>query len=545
MTGQRDRNERLLEAGLTLSSELSLPVILQRIVDLAADLTGARYGALGVLHPDGTISEFITTGVTEAERAAIGHIPVGRGILGVLIDDATPLRLREIADDPRSVGFPANHPPMRSFLGAPVSARGRVFGNLYLTEKHDAEAFTDEDERALVMLASQAGVAIENARLYEEAHDRARRLEAIREIATAILAGTNPDQVLGLVARHARELVGADLATLAVPAGPGELVVGAADGLHANELAGTAFPIEGSVSGEVIRTGKTVVLADATGDQRVRQPALRAGGIGPALFAPLPVRGTVLGTLLVANAAGGRRFGAGDIQLTETFAQQAAVAVEHARLQQELDRLAVLEDRERIAKELHDGVIQALFAVGLGLQGSAMLARDADLRRRIGGAVEELDRVIGDLRNYIFGLRPGILADRQLDQALRRLGEELEQKTGVVTVVEVDPAAAAALAEAAAEVVQLAREALSNVSRHAQATTCRMSLYRDGAAVVLEVDDDGRGFDPARTRPSGQGLRNLGARAEALGGQIEIDSRSGEGTRVRVQLTRPSLPTSG
>jgi signal transduction histidine kinase len=388
-------------------------------------------------------------------------------------------------------------------------------------------------------------VAIENARLYEEARDRARRLEAVREIATAILAGTNPDRVLGLVARHARELVGTDLATLAVPAGPGELLVGAADGLHAAELAGTVFPIEGSVSGEVIRTGKTVVLADAAGEERVGQPALRAGGIGPALFAPLPVRGTVLGTLLVANASGGRRFGAGDIQLTETFAEQAAVAVEHARLQQELDRLAVLEDRERIAKELHDGVIQALFAVGLGLQGSAMLARDPELQRRIGGAVEELDRVIGDLRNYIFGLRPGILADRQLDQALHRLGEELEQKTGVVTVVEVDPAAAAALAETAAEVVQLAREALSNVSRHAQATTCRVSLYRDGDTVVLEVDDDGRGFDPARTRPSGQGLRNLGARAQALGGQVEIDSRPDEGTRVRVQLRQPSLPTPG
>jgi signal transduction histidine kinase len=411
-----------------------------------------------------------------------------------------------------------------------------VFGNLYLTEKHDAEAFTDEDERALVMLAGQAGVAIENARLYEEAHDRARRLEAVREIATAILAGTNPDQVLGLVARHARELVGADLATLAVPAGPGELVVGAADGVHAAELAGTMFPIEGSVSGEVIRTGKTVVLADATGDQRVRQPALRAGGIGPALFAPLAVRGTVLGTLLVANAAGGRPFRAGDIQLTETFAEQAAVAVEHARLQQELDRLAVLEDRERIAKELHDGVIQALFAVGLGLQGSALLTRDPDLQRRISGAVEELDRVIGDLRNYIFGLRPGILADRQLDQALRRLGEELEQKTGVVTVVEVDPAAAAALAETAAEVVQLAREAMSNVSRHAQATTCRVSLFRDQDVAVLEVDDDGRGFDPAQATGAGQGLHNLQERAAALGGRAEIHSVPGDGTKVRVTI---------
>ena len=542
MTGQRERNERLLEAGLALSSELSLPVILQRIVELAADLTGARYGALGVLHPDGsTITEFITTGVTEAERAAIGHIPAGRGILGVLIDDATPLRLREIAEDPRSVGFPPNHPPMRSFLGAPVSARGRVFGNLYLTEKQDAEAFTDQDERALVMLAGQAGVAIENARLYEEARDRARRLEAVREIATAILAGINPDQVLGLVARHARELVGADLATLAVPAGPGELVVGAADGLHAAELAGTVFPIEGSVSGEVIRTGKTVVLADVAGEERVGQPALRAGGIGPALFAPLAVRGTVLGTLLVANATGGRPFRAGAVQLTETFAEQAAVAVEHARLQQELDRLAVLEDRERIAKELHDGVIQALFAVGLGLQGSTMLARDPELQRRIGGAVEELDRVIADLRNYIFGLRPGILADRQLDQALHRLGEELEHKAGVVTVVEVDPQAAAALAEVAAEVVQLAREGLSNVSRHAQATTCRISLYEEGATVVLEVDD-GRGFDPTNVRPGGQGLGNLQERALAIGGRVELDSHPGEGTRVRVELPRPSPP---
>jgi signal transduction histidine kinase len=179
----------------------------------------------------------------------------------------------------------------------------------------------------------------------------------------------------------------------------------------------------------------------------------------------------------------------------------------------------------------------------LGLQESAMLAHDPELQRRIGGAVEELDRVIGDLRNYIFGLRPGILADRQLDQALRRLAEELEHKADVVTVVEVDPAAAAALAEVAAEVVQLAREALSNVSRHAQATTCRVSLYEEGATVVLEIDDDGQGFDPATARPGGQGLGNLRARAQALGGRVELDSHPGEGTRVRVQLTRPSLPT--
>jgi signal transduction histidine kinase len=535
MMGSADRAERLLEAGLALSAELALPVILQRIVDLAVELAGARYGALGVLGPDDTITEFITTGVSQAERAAIGHIPVGRGILGVLIDDATPLRLRELSEDPRSVGFPPNHPPMRSFLGVPVSARGRVFGNLYLTEKQHAEAFSDDDERALVMLAAQAGVAIENAWLYEQVRERAERLEAVREIATAILAGGDGDAVLGLVARRARTLVRADLATLAVPAGPGELLVGAADGLGAEELLGTTFPVEGSVSGEVARTGKTVVLADAAADDRVRQPALRRGGFGPALFAPLAVRGQVLGTLLVANAAGGRPLSEADVQLTETFAEQAAVALEYARLQAEAQRLAVLEDRERIAKELHDGVIQALFAVGLGLQGTAALAGDPSVGRRIGGAVEELDRVIRDLRNYIFGLRPGILADRQLDQALRRLAAELEEKAGVVTVAEVDPQAAAELASRAGEVVQLAREALSNVGRHAQATTCRLSLYRDGDQVVLEVDDDGRGFDPARPG-GGQGLGNLRERASALGGRVEISSQPGAGTRVLVVM---------
>ena len=217
MASIHERYERLLEAGLALGAELSLPVALQRIVELAAELAGARYGALGVLGRDGRISEFITTGVTAAERAAIGHIPVGRGILGVLIDDARPLRLHDIAEDPRSVGFPANHPPMRSFLGVPVTARGRVYGNLYLTEKHGGEDFDADDERALVLLAAQAGVAIENAHLYEEAHDRAQRLEAVRAITTAILAGTDTAELLGLVVRHARALVGADLATLALP----------------------------------------------------------------------------------------------------------------------------------------------------------------------------------------------------------------------------------------------------------------------------------------------------------------------------------------
>jgi two-component system, NarL family, sensor histidine kinase DevS len=542
MAGIQERYERLLETGLTLAGELSLPAALQRIVELAAELTGAGYGALGVLGRDGVISEFITTGISDRERAAIGHIPVGRGILGVLIDDARPLRLHDIAEDPRSVGFPPNHPPMRTFLGAPVVARGRVYGNLYLTEKQGGQDFDADDERALTLLATQAGVAIENAYLYEETQDRARRLEAVRAITTAILAGTDSAEILALVVGHARELVGADLATLAVPAGTDRLVVEAADGLLADQLLGRVFPAEGSVTGEVLRTGKAVALADASADDRTAQPIVRAR-LGPALFLPLAVRGHTLGSLTVANARGGPPLREAAAQLVETFAEQAAVALEYARLQRELHRLAVLEDRERIAKELHDGAIQALFAVGMNLQGSALLAGSDDLRARIENAVEELDRVIRDLRNYIFGLRPGILADRQLDQALQRLVEEFQQRTGVVAVAEIDAGVAAELTGRAGDVIQLAREALSNVSRHAKATTCRVSLYRTAAGAILEVDDDGRGFDPARTTGVGQGLRNLRERAALLGGRTEIHSAVGEGTRVSVTIPVTSHQT--
>jgi signal transduction histidine kinase len=285
----------------------------------------------------------------------------------------------------------------------------------------------------------------------------------------------------------------------------------------------------------VIDAGKTIALADAAADGRVAQPVVWAG-LGPALFVPLAGRDRTLGSLVVANARGAAPFREADVQLAEAFAEQAAVALEYARLQRELQRLAVLEDRERIAKELHDGAIQALFAVGMGLQGSAALAGGEELRARLQDAVEELDRVIRDLRSYIFGLRPHILADRQLDQALQGLVEEFGQRSGVVAIAEIDPQVAAELAGQAGEVVQLAREALSNVSRHAAATTCRVSLYRTTDGRVLEVDDDGRGFDPAQASGTGQGLRNLGERARALGGRAEITSTPGDGANLRVVL---------
>ena len=361
---------------MELASEHSLDAVLQRIIELAVDLTDARYGALGVLTPDGrSIEDFITVGITSEERAALGDPPSGHGLLGALIHEARTLRIPDIAADPRSVGFPPNHPPMTSLLGARIAGRGTVFGNIYLTDKQGAEMFDEEDERVLVVLATQAAIAVENARLVDETERKSR----------------------------------------------------------------------------------------------------------------------------------------------------------------ELQRLQVLEERERIGKELHDGVIQSLFAVGMNLQGLASTSSDEGIAARLEGAVEDVDRAIRDLRNYIFGLRPGILADRQLDQALKEMATEFGSRSGVVTVVDVDGEAAAQLASRAGDVVQLAREALSNVGRHAEATTCRVSLRRGGGGFVLEVDDDGRGFDvDAASR--GMGLPNLRERAESLGGTLEVATTPGEGTTVRATL---------
>jgi signal transduction histidine kinase len=536
MSRPEERKDLLLQAGLALSSDLSLETVLQRIVELATRVTGARYGALGVLGPDRLIHEFITTGMDDDTRRAIGHYPTGGGILGVLIETEEPLRLPEISRDPRSVGFPPHHPPMKSFLGAPVKALGRVYGNIYLTEKQDAAEFSAEDEEDLMVLATQAGIAIANAQLYAETKLRARWLDASAEIMTAILSNTPIEQVLDTAASRARELVGGDLATIATPDEAGDLEVVAASGLLADDLVGTRFSADDSLSGESIRTRAAVVLEDASGDPHRDQPIVRAGTVGPALLVPLTQGESAFGSLTVANAVGGRQFRDQDVRVVTSFASQASIALEYARVRGELERLVVLEDRERIAKELHDGVIQALFAVGMGLQGTAMLAGDEGLAHRIEGAVTELDRVIRDLRNYIFGLRPGILADRQLGQALQDLAADFESKSGVTMVVDIDGEAAAELASRAGDVVQLVREALSNVGRHAAAVTCRVSLRRQDGRVVLEIDDDGSGFDPEAAHGTGNGLRNLADRAEALGGTLRIESIPGEGATVRLEV---------
>ena len=536
MAPLRDRKDLLLEAGLTLASELSLPIVLQRIVDLAAQVADARYGALGVIGPDNRLVEFVTTGISAQQRRQIGALPTGHGVLGALIRDPKPLRLRNIAEHASSVGFPANHPQMRSFLGAPVQAMGRVFGNIYLAEKRDADEFDEEDEEALLMLATQAGVAIANATLYEEIRARERWLDALRDITSEILAGADGDAVLGRIAADARELASAEVATIvATTSTPGELEVVAAHGGSFQRFLSQAVPAAQSISGEVMRTGTPLVFADASVEAKAFPPIIKAGRIGPAIFVPLRVRGRATGTLMVANLKGGRLFDERTVNLVQTFADQASVAIEYGRAQADQRRLGLLEDRERIAKELHDGIIQSLFAVGMGLQATAMMAGSADTAARVEGAVTELDRVIRDLRNYIFGLRPGILADHQLDEALRVLGQEMQARSNTAVDVEIDAEAASRLANRSSDLVQLTREALSNVSRHARASHVSIRLARRGSKAVLTIEDDGVGFDTGN-HSNGHGLHNMRERAAALGGTLDVTSRSGRGTRLRMTL---------
>ncbi len=530
----RDRKDMLLAAGLTLASELSLPIVLQRIVDLAAQVADARYGALGVIGDNGTLVEFVTTGISAKERRAIGALPTGRGVLGLLIHDPKPVRITNIGDHPQSVGFPPSHPPMRSFLGAPVQAMGRVFGNIYLAEKRSASEFSKDDEESLIVLATQAGVAIANASLYEEVRSREQWLDALRDITTRVLDGEQEGSLLESIAEHACKVAGADAATIVnVSDTPGELVVAAAVGARSSEMRGQTLPAEGSISGAVMQSGESLSIDDVSADSRAFQPIVRLGRHGPAVFVPLRVPGGATGTLMVTKLKGSARFDERRVQLVETLADQASVAIEYGRAQTELRRLGLMEERERIAKELHDGIIQSLFAVGMGLQGTALMARSPDVTGRIEDAVEELDKVIRDLRNYIFGLRPGILADRQLDQALRILGEEIQSRSRAIVEVDIDASVAASLSGRSAEIIQLTREALSNVARHAQATRASLRLARRGSKAVLMVEDNGVGFDPS-DNSKGFGMGNMRARAAGLGGTLDVKTETGKGTTLRV-----------
>lgn len=398
---------RLADAVLAVASDLDLSTVLQTVVDAAAGMTRARYAALGVLAADGSLEQFVHTGMADETAHRIGHLPEGQGILGAVIRQPRTLRLRDLREHPDAVGFPPGHPPMVSFLGTPVRVRGEVFGNLYLTEQQDdAAGFTDADEELLEALAAVAGAAIENARLHERSRRRERWLAASQEVTTALLSGVQPDAVLEQIVGHARQLVGADVATVAVPHDRVTLQLRVADGLFSDRLRGVRFPRDASISGQVMDTGRTR-LADVGTDTRDAQPVVALGGFGPTLFVPLSARGETFGTLLVSNRGGGRQFTPDDVQLVEAFAHQASLAADYERLQRELRRLSVIDERDRIGRDLQDTVIGQLFSVGLQLEslGARLGERQPEVARQLAALVDALDDAIVETRSRVFALK--------------------------------------------------------------------------------------------------------------------------------------------
>ena len=538
----------LLDAVLTIGSDLDLPAVLSRIVEAAVELVGARYGALGVLDESGTgLAEFITVGIDDDTQRAIGPRPKGLGLLGALITDARPLRLADLREDPARSGFPPNHPPMSSFLGVPIRVRQEVFGNLYLTDKKSGEVFTDVDEELVLGLAAAAGVAIDNARLFEQLRRREAALAAMQEVAAALVGGTEPLESLQMVARHARELVGADLATVALPDESGEmLVLEVVDGSVGTALAGSRFPRAGSVSGDVLATGEIVVLEDASRDHRVAQPQVLAGELGPALFVALVANGSLFGTLSVAKVRGAAEFSAGDLEMVRSFAAQASVALERDRVRQGSQRMALLEDQERIARDLHDSVIQRLFAVGLSLQATGRMVQDSRAHQRLVDAVDELDLTVRHIRTVIFdveapragldhGLRGKVL------QVTREAGRAMGFEPRVTFAGPLDATVTAPLGD---DVLATLREALSNIARHARAHRVDVDLSVTGPTVLLRVIDDGIGFTPGSAEgAAGHGLRNMRSRAERHRGRFDVSAGRHGGTVLEWQAELPPRST--
>ncbi|MFJ9695659.1 GAF domain-containing protein [Kitasatospora sp. NPDC101183] len=536
--GTRDRVHSLLEAVLAVGRELDLSQALHGIVEAAVDLVDARYGALGVIGPDGhTLSQFLTVGLTEAEIAEIGPPPSGRGILGELIREPEPLRCPVLSQHPASVGFPANHPPMHTFLGVPVRVHGEVFGNLYLTDKRGGLDFDEDDEAVISTLAVAAGVAIDNARLYEEAQLRQRWLRASTEITRSLLSGAPRLEVVELIADRAREIAGAELADVSVAlASPGEraeeLTVEVALGAVPADRLGVTVPVDGTLSGAAYVSGSPVTSEDLACDARyLAGPAGRFDGLGPAVAVPLGTgAGFGRGVLLLARAAGRPAFGPEETGPLLGFADQAALALELAERRRDAEQLNLLEDRDRIARDLHDLAIQRLFATGMTLQSAGRLIDSPAAADRVARAVADLDETIKIIRSTIFGLRAHSEPDRGLRARATRVVTEAQHTLGFPPRLSMEGLLDTDVPQELAEhLVAVLAEALSNTARHAQATRVEVTLRALAGRVRLTVTDDGVGTPDTGRR---SGLRNLAERAERVNGTFALTAPEGGGTRL-------------
>ena len=530
----RDRMHGLLEAVVAIGSGLDLETTLKRIVEAAVGLVDARYGALGVIGDAGRLAEFVPVGLDAAAIGRIDHWPEGRGLLGLLIRDPRPLRLADIAAHPDSSGFPAGHPPMQGFLGVPVRVRDEVFGNLYLTGKQGGGVFTEDDEAVLVALGAAAGVALENARLYETARRQQRWMQANAEVATALLSGADPDEVLAGLTRQVRELSRADLVALALPEQDGRMLfIGFADGDGAEAARGLVLPTEHSLSGHVLTTGSPLSVDDFAGDRRTADSVRRAmGHIGPAVLFPLGIAGDVRGVLTVGRRRGGMPFPEATAEVVGSFAVQAGIALELAARRRDAERLSLYEDRDRIARDLHDLVIQRLYATGMSLEGTVPMITRPETATRVKRAVDAMDETIKDIRMTIFALQSrGQQSQPNLREAIVGVVEEMTPSAGFAPSLRLGAKLNDQVPPGIAEDMLTAlREALSNAARHAHASQIDVSVDVDaGGFLVVRVSDDGVGI-PAQGRRSG--LRNLRLRAEKLGGELRLEAGEGRGTEL-------------
>jgi signal transduction histidine kinase len=540
ISSNENRLRALVETGVAITSELSLDALLQRLVESASELTSASYAALGVIGPSGSeLERFLTTGIDAETKAAIGNLPRGRGILGVLIREDEPLRLHNLGDDPRSVGFPPNHPPMKTFLGVPVHLRGVAYGNLYLTEKAGGEDFTEEDQELVELLASQAAVAIENARLYEAATGWSRQLESLNEVGNALATETDLDRLLDLVARRLRELLDARLVTVLLPSGDDELRFAAVAGERA-ELAGATITRSTSKTGRVLERRQSERAESVLDDPDVDHEAMRLLGARSGLWVPLLVRGRAIGVLAAHDKLGPDvRFSDTDLRLAETFATRAALAVDLSeRIAQDALRRVVEAqelERRRLARELHDETGQALTSILLGLK--ALEERTGDEASR--AAMEELRELVvstlQDVRRLAVELRPTALDDFGLVAALERLTASFAEQTGISVDFQTALADERLPEEVETALYRIVQESLTNVVKHARARRVSILLARKEGSVKAVVEDDGRGFDPAQAG-DGFGLVGMRERLALLGGRLEVESGADAGTTIAAEV---------
>jgi signal transduction histidine kinase len=540
-----DRIRSLLDAGIALTSELSLDSLLQSLTETAAELTGARYAALGVIDANrAELERFVTTGLDADTIAAIGDLPRGRGILGVLISDAHALRLHDIADDPRSVGFPPNHPPMKTFLGVPVMLRGVAYGNLYLTEKEGGDDFTTEDQELVTLLAAQAAVAIENARLFESAKRWSDQLESLIEVGNALATEVELPRMLDLVARRLREILQARFVVILLRTGEAELEVETVAGDVDKSLKGAVAPLAGTKVGRVLERGHSERVDSVIEDPESDLELTRALGMLTALYVPMRLRSAAIGLIVVGDKLDPRRrFSSEDLRLAETFASRAAVAADQGRrIERDALRRVVQaqeEERGRLARELHDETGQALASILLGLKALEEVTDVSDVKPSVAALRERVVETLRDVRRLAVELRPAALDDYGLEPALERLTSGFAEQTGIKVELESRLKDDRLPEEVETVLYRIVQEALTNIVKHAHADRVSIVVTQKAESVGAIIEDDGRGFDAGQDADGGIGLLGMRERIELLEGSLVVESSRGAGTTLVVEVPLP------